>query len=142
MAFLALRIVGRIAHEDRDAAVGEMLLQPFHDGNAEAAEIVVRDQPDGESLAAMQALREVVRPKAQLLRDGDHLVARLLAQAAAVVQRLRRRAHADARRARDVADREPHARPARCFLGGYSPRCDVAPIRHRYFTTPLRKPET
>ena len=46
-------------------------------GMREAAETVAGDQPDGEGLAAMQALGEVVRPEAELLGDGDHLGARL-----------------------------------------------------------------
>ena len=41
---LALRIVGAVAHEDRDAAVGEMLLEPLHDRHREAAEAVAGDQ--------------------------------------------------------------------------------------------------
>ena len=35
---LTLGIVGGVAHEDGDAAVGQALLQPFHDRDGEAAE--------------------------------------------------------------------------------------------------------
>ena len=52
---LALGVVGGVAHEDGDAAVGELALEPLHDRQGEAAEAVVGDQPDGEALAAMQA---------------------------------------------------------------------------------------
>jgi hypothetical protein len=84
---LPFRIVCGIAHEDRDAAVGEVLLQPLHDGDAKAAEIVVGDEPNGEGLAAMQALRQVVRLEADRLRHLDHALACFLAQLAVIVQR-------------------------------------------------------
>ena len=96
---LALRIVGAVAHEDRDAAVGKACSSsPSMIGMEKRPKAVAGDQADGESLAAVQALREVVRAEAKLLGDGDHPGARLRLQAAVVVQRLRDRADADIRR--------------------------------------------
>ena len=67
MPGLALRIVGAVAHEDRDAGVRKMLLQPLHDRDRETAEVVAGDQPDSESLATMQTLGEIIRPKTEAL---------------------------------------------------------------------------
>ena len=102
---LAGGIVGGVAHEDADAAVGELALEALHDRQGEAAEAVVGDEADGEALAAEQRLREVVRAEAELGRDADDAGAGLLAEGAGVVQRLRDGADADAGRLGDVADR-------------------------------------
>ena len=110
MLALARRIVGGVAHEDGDALVGEPLLERLDDREGEAAETVVGDDADGARLGAMQALREVVRPVADLAGDAQHLVARLLPQPAAGVERLRRRADRHLGDARDVADGRRAAR--------------------------------
>ncbi len=107
MVRLAVRVVGGVAHEDRHAAVGQALLQPLHDRHGETAEAVGRDQADGQALAAMQALSQVVGPKADLAGDPDHAVAGLLAEAAIVVERLRGRADADGGEPGDIADGRP-----------------------------------
>ena len=66
---LALRVVGGVAHEDRHATVGQALFEPLHDRHGEAAEAVGRNHPDRQALAAMQAVREIVRAEAELAGD-------------------------------------------------------------------------
>ena len=88
MLALARRIVGGVAHEDGDALIGKPLLERLDDRQREAAETVVGDDADGARLGAMQALGEVVRPVADLAGDAQNLVARLLPQPAAGIQRL------------------------------------------------------
>ena len=145
MQRLALGIVGGVAHEDRHVPVGQALLQTFHDRHGEPAEAVGRNHSDGQALAAMQALGEHVRPEAEFASGGDNPIAGLLTQAAAIVERLRCRADADASMARHVADGQPEPPSvcdgARRFMSAAEP---IA-FRHRptllYFTAPLRKPD-
>ena len=123
------------------ALVGEALLQRLDDREGEAAETVVGDDADGARLGAVQALREVVRPIAELAGDAQHLVARLLPQPAAGVERLGRGADRHLGDPRDVADGRraadrPSAPSARGLAGGSILSIAV------YFTAPLRKPET
>ena len=122
---LALGFVSGVAHEDADAAVGELALEAFHDRQGEAAEAVVGDEANGEALPAEQRLSEVVRSETELARDADDAGTSLRAQSAGVVQRLRDGADADPGRHRDVADRLPF--PA-----------DGSLVDH--FTAPLRRP--
>ncbi len=65
------RVVGRIAHEDRDAVVGESPLQSRDDRKGEAAEAVVGENADRHRARAVQALREAVRPVADVLGDRE-----------------------------------------------------------------------
>ena len=119
VALLALRIVGGVAHEDRDALVGEALLEPFHDRHGEAAEGVGGDHADGEALAAVQAWARSLGRKPSLQRSVAHLLARLLAQPPLALSALRpcrsiRRPPRDvadgrARRARTSGRRPPRA---------------------------------
>ena len=69
-------IVGRVAHEDGDALFRQPLLERLDDREGEASETVVGDDADGARLRPMQALRQVVRPVADLARDALHLFAR------------------------------------------------------------------
>ena len=142
---LALGIVGGVAHEDGDAAVGQALLEPLHDRDGEAAEGVGGDQADGEGLPAVQALGEVVGAEAEFLGARDHPLARLLAEAAIVVERLRHGADTDLSKPRDVADGRPArdgaAASRRRATGASLSACSA--IRPRpHFTAPLRNPET
>ena len=124
VACFALGVVGAVAHEDRDAAVGKVLLQPLHDGDREPAEAVAGDEAHREALSAMQALREVVRAEAHLLRDGSDLGPRLLLQAAAIVEGLRNGADADLGHARHVVNGQRGAsRPLRPLAGGAVAAC-------------------
>ena len=113
---LALRIVRRVAHEDRDAVIEQAPLQRRDNRKGEAAEAVVGEDADRHGAGAMQALRETVGPIADLVGDAGDIRARLRAEASAVVERLGGRADRDAGDARDVADRARAALGAR--LGG------------------------
>src|SRR5581483_10043753 len=137
MLRLTHRIVGGVAHEDRHAAVGEAFLQPLHDRNRETAETVGRDQADGEAVAAMQALGEAVRAETEALGDFRDAGPGLLPEAAAVVERLRHGRDADIGGAGNIVNR----RTCR-FAVPAGPAGSVDAPRHRYFTAPLRKPDT
>jgi hypothetical protein len=104
---------------------------------------VAGDEADREGLAAMQALREVVRAEAQRLRHRDDPRARLLFQAAAVVERLRNGADADIGGAGDIADRQGRASRPLWRRHGRSRlrRSFDQPVGH-HFTTPLKNPDT
>ena len=140
MLALARRIVGGVAHEDGDALVGEPLLQRLDDREGEAAETVVGDDADGARLGAMQALRQVVRPVADLAGDAQHLFAGLLAQPAAGVERLRGGADRHFGEPRDVADGRRAAKAA-CRPAGVRWAADRLSIAC-YLTAPLRRPDT
>ena len=142
MLALARGIVGGIAHENRDPLVGQTFLERLDDREGEPSEAVVGDDADGSRSGAVQALGQIVGSIGELPGDPQDPLAGLRAQPAAGVQRLRRRADRDVGHACDVADRQPRARRARHLLGRQGLDFDVVPIRHRYFTTPLRKPET
>ncbi len=132
---LAGGVVGGVAHEDADAAVGELALEPLHDRQGEAAEAVVGDQADGEALAAEERLREVVGAEAELGGDADDAGAGLGAEGAGVVERLRDGADADAGRDGDVAD-GLRARRSRRGPGRFGATSSI------YLTAPLMKPAT
>ena len=70
MLALARRIVGGVAHEDARCGCRRGAPPGLDDRHGEAAEAVVGDEPDGEALAAVQALREVVRAEAELAGDA------------------------------------------------------------------------
>ena len=70
VAALALGIVGGVAHEDRDAVIGQAPLHRLDDRKAEAAETVVREHADRHRARAVQALREIVGSVADLLGDS------------------------------------------------------------------------
>jgi hypothetical protein len=59
---LAQRIVGRVAHEDGDAAIEQAPLERLDDRKGETAETVGRQDADRHRARAMQALGEIVRP--------------------------------------------------------------------------------
>ena len=138
MLALARRIVGRVAHEDGDALVGQPLLQRLDDRKSEPAETVVGDDADGARLRPVQALRQVVGPIADLARHAHHVIARFLAQAPSGIQRLGDRADRDAGHPGDVADgwRAAHGRRGLVGRGGW-----WIGVVH-YLIAPLRKPET
>ena len=78
--------------------------------------------------------------KPSSLRDGDDLVARLLPQDAAVVERLATVPMLTLGGARDIVDGERRAR--RALLAAASARCRRPCVLRSHFTTPLRRPET
>ena len=110
MLALALGIVSGVAHEDRYAGFRQPLLQRLDDRKGEPPETVIGDDADRARLRAVQALRQVVRPIADLARDAHHLFARLLAEPAARIERFRCRADRHIGKARDVADSRSSAK--------------------------------
>src|SRR6185437_8880450 len=63
---LALRIVGGVAHEDGDAVVRQPILECLDDREREPPEAVVGEDADRHRLRPVQALRQIVRPIAEL----------------------------------------------------------------------------
>jgi hypothetical protein len=138
MLALACGIVGRVAHEDGDALVGQPLFQRLDDRKGEPPEAVVGDDADGARLRPVQALRQVVGPIADLARDAHHVVARFLAQATAGIQRLGDGPDRDAGHSGDIANgrRATHGRRGLVGRSGW-----WVGVVH-YLIAPLRKPET
>ena len=96
MPALTAWVVGGVAHEDRDAVVGQPPFQRGDDGKGEAAKTVVSQDADRHGPSAVQALREAVGPVADFLGDARDFGPRFGAEAAAVVERLGRGADRDA----------------------------------------------
>ena len=90
MAPLARRIVGGVAHEDRNAVIEHAPLDCGDDWKAEPAKAVGRENPNGHRPSAMQALGEVVGAIADRFRDPENLRARFRTQPTARVERLGR----------------------------------------------------
>ena len=70
MTALAHGIVGRVAHEDGDAVVGQAPLKRLDDRKREAAEAVVGENANRHRARPMQALRQIVRTIADRFRRG------------------------------------------------------------------------
>ena len=116
---LAQRIVGRVAHEDGDAAIEQAPLERLDDRKGETAETVGRKDADRHRARAMQALGEIVRAIVERLGGVEHLGSRFGAEAAAGVHRLGGRADRHAGEPRDVAKGSaPPARRRRSSAGG------------------------
>ena len=131
---LALGVVGRIAHEDRDPGIGQAPLQRFDDGKGEAAKTVVRQNSNRHRARAVEAVRQVVGPVADLPGDPQDPGASLCAEASAGVERLGCGSDRDAGAARDVADGSRRLRK-RLVLG----RQAVAQVVH--LTAPESSPD-
>ena len=93
-------------------------------GMAKRPKLSLEITPTVKALAAVQAVREIVGPEAELAGDGDHLGAGLGAQLAIAVQRLGGRADADLGEPRDVVDRRLRIaeRPRPSVVALISPR--------------------
>ena len=119
---LAQRIVGGVAHEDGDAVIEQAPLDRCDDRKAEPAEAVGREDADGHRTRPMQALREIIRAKAEVLGGGDDALAGFLAQSALVVERLGHGPDADLRPPRDVVNGALFTSTANAVIGRLSAR--------------------
>ena len=104
MAPLAQRVVGGVAHEDRHAMIEQAPLERLDDRESKPSETVVGKDADRHRPRPMQALRQIVRPVAEVSRGGRDPFAGLPTQAAVVVERFGNGAYADIGSPRDVAD--------------------------------------
>jgi hypothetical protein len=107
---LAQRVVAAVAQQRGDLAGAQRVLHAEHDRDGEAPEALRREDADGVGAALEQPARKRVRLEAELLRGGEHALARLAAQLAAAVHGLGHRARRHAGQRGDVRDgRHPWA---------------------------------
>ena len=88
VVLLADAVIPTVAQEDRHVAGAERVLGALHDGNAEPAEAVGRDQSHGGAAAGEQSPGQGVRLVAEPVRGLADAPDGLQADPAAAVQRL------------------------------------------------------
>ena len=128
IVLLADAVIAAVAQEDRDAARAERVLGALHDRDAEPAETVGRDQPDGETAPGQQAAGQGIGLVTELVGGLADPLHRGGADATTAIERFRCCARGHARETGHVRDRH---RPSADGTRGRLPRL-TGPTRSGY----------